>query len=190
VLAPGTPFEDAFEMISKNPGISFNALDPTESSIQLFHHCQVIGGTWASPTKTFVSILGFDNSARPIQIIPKSIKIIKTKTISFPNLVDEDQSIRNLDELKQTKADFHWRNIMPIPHFLTKAYLSLEKFDPHSVAQAFYIVMKEFDVKTLSTAPLIQDNAPKPGLQEEEIQDATRDSTSEGDNLLADQGNK
>jgi hypothetical protein len=35
VLAPGTPFEDAFEMISKNPGISFNALDPTESSIQL-----------------------------------------------------------------------------------------------------------------------------------------------------------
>lgn len=79
---------------------------------------------------------------------------------------------------------------MPIPHFLTKAYLSLEKFDPHSVAQAFYIVMKEFDVKTLSMAPLIQDNAPRPGLQEEEIQDATRDSTSEGDNLLADQGNK
>jgi len=150
LCAPGTPFEGAFEIISKNSGISFISLDPMESSIQLFHHCQVIGGTWVSPTKTFVCILGFDNSARPIHIIPKSIKIIKTKSISLVDLADDDQLIRNLEDLKQAKADFHWRNIMPIPHFLTKAYLSLEKFDPQSVAQSFYAMMREFDIKNPS----------------------------------------
>jgi hypothetical protein len=44
---------------------------------------------------------------------------------------------------------------MPIPHFFTKAYLSLDKFDPRSVAEAFYIAMKEFDIlsKTTTGAP-------------------------------------
>ena len=37
---------------------------------------------------------------------------------------------------------------MPILPILTKAYLSLDKVDPNSVAQAFYIAMREFDKKS------------------------------------------
>jgi hypothetical protein len=82
---------------------------------------------------------------------------------------------------------------MPIAHFLTKAYLTMEKFDHQLVTQAFYLAMKEFDEKVISTAPPVQDSASEPGLQEEEnqfTQDATRDSASEGENLLGDHGNK
>jgi len=144
---PGTVFEDVFEIISKNPGISFISLDPSESSIQLFHHCHVIGGSWASPSKSLVCILGVDDSARPIQVISKSVKIVKAKTVSFSELVEDEHSIKNMDELKNKKMEFHWKNIIPIPHFLTKAFLALEKFDPQSVAQAFYVALKELDQK-------------------------------------------
>lgn len=57
---PGSSFEVTFEIVSKIP--AFISFDPTESSIQLFHHCHVIGGSWASPTKSFISILGVDDS--------------------------------------------------------------------------------------------------------------------------------
>jgi hypothetical protein len=144
---PGSNFEDVFEFIFKKTGISFISLDPSESSIQLFHHCHVIGGSWTSPSKSLVSILGVNDLARPIQIIPKSVKPIKTKTILFAEIVDDDFSIRNLEDVKQKKADIHWKNNMPIPHLLTKAYLSLEKFDPHSIAQAFCVALKEFELR-------------------------------------------
>jgi hypothetical protein len=68
---PGSNFEVTFEIVSKNPRIAFISFDPTESSIQLFHHCHVTGGSWASPTKAYISILGVDDLARPIQIITK-----------------------------------------------------------------------------------------------------------------------
>jgi hypothetical protein len=42
---PNSDFEEGFEIISKNPSISFISLDPSGSVIQLFHHCQVIGGS-------------------------------------------------------------------------------------------------------------------------------------------------
>ena len=68
---PGSNFEVTFEIVSKNPGIAFISFKPTESSIQMFHHCHVTGGSWASPTKAYISILGVDDLARPIQIITK-----------------------------------------------------------------------------------------------------------------------
>jgi hypothetical protein len=145
---PSSNFEEVFEIVSKNPGISFIALNPSESLIQLFHHCQVFGGSWASPTKSFVGILGANDSARPVQIILKSIKTIKTKSFSFKEIIDHEFSIKNFEDPKQKKVDFQGRNMMPIPHVLSKAYLSLEKVDPNSVAQAFYITMKEYDMKT------------------------------------------
>jgi hypothetical protein len=80
---PGMEFETAFKVVSKNPGISFISLDPTESSIQLFHHCHVIGGNWDSPNKSISGILGVGDAARPIQIITKSVKIIKMKSLTF-----------------------------------------------------------------------------------------------------------
>ncbi len=77
---------------------------------------------------------------------------IKKQTIAFDEIEEEDFSIKNADESKSKKTEFHWKNIMPIPHFLN---LSLEKFDPRSVAEAFYIAMKEFDIlsKTTTGAP-------------------------------------
>jgi len=148
---PGTNFETTFETVSKNPGITFISLDPTESSIQLLHHCHIIGGSWASPSKSLISVLGVDESARPIQLIPKSVKTVKKQTISFDEIVEDNCSMKNSEDGKNKKTEFHWKNIIPIPHFLTKAYLSLEKTDPKSVAEAFFSAMKEFDQKPKST---------------------------------------
>jgi len=153
---PALPFKDMFDEISKNHGISLISFDPSESEIQLFHHNQIVGGSWENPKKVLASIRGFDNSTCPVQIVLKSIKIIKTKTPSFapvinPALVqnhDNNNPLENLDTSKSAKKiEFYQRNIIPIPHLLTKAFLNLSKFDPLSVAQVFYETMREFDLK-------------------------------------------
>jgi hypothetical protein len=77
-----------FDGISKNHGSAMISLDPTESSIRLFHHNQVIGGNWENPSKLFVSICGFDHSACPVQIAKKSVKSIKAKVPSFVEVMD------------------------------------------------------------------------------------------------------
>jgi hypothetical protein len=136
---PNSNFEVSFEIVSKDPGIAFISFDPTESLIQLFHHWHIIGGSWASPSKSLISILGVDDLARPIQIITKSVKTVKKQTIAFDEIMDDKFSIKNLEDAKNKKSEFHGKNIVAIPHFLAKAYLSLEKFDPKSVAEAFYL---------------------------------------------------
>jgi hypothetical protein len=88
--------------------------------------------------------------------------------MSFTEIMEDEFSLKNLEETKQKKVDFHWRNIMPIPHFLTKAYLSLEKPDPQSVAQAFFVALKEFDLNAkVHTVETSKD----PDLVLEEISD-------------------
>jgi len=60
----------------------------------------------------------------------------------------------NLDtqENKSTKkVDYNLRNILPIPHFLTKTFVSLKEFDPLSVGQAFYSAMLAHDRRNKST---------------------------------------
>jgi len=153
---PIEPFESVFEEISKNHGISLISFDPSESEIQLFHHNQIIGRSWDNPKKYFTSIRGSDNSARPIQIVLKSIKVVKTKTPALAEkMVSEnmDNPLEKMDDSKKSKKiDYFQRNILPIPHVLTKAFLNLSEFDPLSVAQAFYTAMQEFDQsKTSST---------------------------------------
>ncbi len=74
-VGPSIPFLTSFEEISKNPGISFLSLDPSKSQLQLFHHGTIIGGLWSSPTKHLVSVLALDQSAKPIQIVEKSIRM-------------------------------------------------------------------------------------------------------------------
>jgi hypothetical protein len=170
--SPQYQFETLFEEIAKNKGISFIFLDPTESFIQLFHHCHIIGGSWANPSKTFVGILGTDKNAKPIQIILKSVKLIKTKTVSMAELIGDERSTNN-QETKQTKSEFHFCNILPIPHVLTKAYLELDTFDPQTVALAFYSAMSEFDQKETDTQPN-QDTEIVPPLQDERETDNTR----------------
>jgi hypothetical protein len=148
---PIAPFDKVFEEISKNNGISLISFDPSESEIQLFHHNQIIGGSWENPKKLLASIHGFDNSTRPIQIVLKSIEVVKAKTPSFTAAVDPESAKNPLedavDSKKTKKIEFHHRNILPIPHVLTKAFLKSTTFDPLSVAQAFYKAMLEFDLK-------------------------------------------
>jgi hypothetical protein len=61
---------------------------------------------------------------------------------------DTQNPLGKLDSSKSSKKiDFYQRNILPIPHFLTKAFLNLNKFDPLSVAHAFYVALHEQDVK-------------------------------------------
>jgi hypothetical protein len=137
-----------------------------------------------------ISILGVDDTARPIQIIPKSVKTIKKQTITFAEIVEDDFSMKNLEEAKNKKVEFHWRNIMPIPHILTKAYLSLENFDPQSVAQAFYAALKEFDLKaknpTVNPNLIDEENFNNPDeaktTGEKEDSSSTEKENEEGDN--------
>ena len=170
---PKNLFETAFEEISKNLGISFIYLDPTELFIQLLHHCHVIGGSWSNPTKVFLSVLGTDNSAKPIQIILKSVKIVKTKTASLSEMIGDDQVVKIIGgKGKQSKQEFYYRNIIPNPHFLTKAYLVLESFDPQSVAMPFLMAMKEFDENenTKSTQEVVT----SPGTNKDDDQDVSK----------------
>ncbi len=59
------------------------------------------------------------------------------------NLDTQDKSTK--------KVDFNLRNILPIPHFLTKTFVSLKEFDPLSVGQAFYSAMLAHDRRNKST---------------------------------------
>jgi hypothetical protein len=71
-VGPSIPFINSFEeILEKKKGISFLSLDPSETQLQLFHNGRIIGGLWSSPSKLLVAILGFDKSAKPIQIVEK-----------------------------------------------------------------------------------------------------------------------
>jgi hypothetical protein len=48
-ISHGTTFSNSFETISKNDGIAFISLYPSETEIQLFHHGITLGGLWNSP---------------------------------------------------------------------------------------------------------------------------------------------
>jgi hypothetical protein len=67
-VGPSIPFLSSFEEISKNPGVSFLSLDPSESQLQLFHNGTIIGGSWSSPMKPLVAVLGFNHTANPSRL--------------------------------------------------------------------------------------------------------------------------
>jgi hypothetical protein len=104
---PRISFETSFDEISKNPGIALICLDPTESFIQLLHHCHVVGGSWSNPKKTLVSILGTDKSAKPVQLILKSIKQFKAKTVVLEKLMGEE----NPNIKQRQKQQLNWNFI-------------------------------------------------------------------------------
>ena len=102
------------------------------------------------------------------------MKTFKRQTIAFDEIGGEDFSIKNSEESKNKKTELHWKNIIPIPHFLTKAYLSLNKFDPGSVAEAFYIAMKEFD-------SIFKTNTGAPNLIDEDSLENSEENMTSGD---------
>jgi len=103
-----------------------------ESHLQLFHHPQTIGGSWTSPDKKLVAVLGFDSNAKPIQLVTKSIKDFKLKSFStdeFAETMDNEEELKNL---KNAWVDFSYKNIIALPYILTKVFMSLESTDPQS----------------------------------------------------------
>jgi len=160
---PGTPFDISFEEIEKYQGILSICIDPTETFHQLIHHCHVIEGSWADQLKTFVGILGTDKNGKPIQLILKSVQTVKTKMDSLEELMSGETP--NDQNKRSTKVDFVFRNILPIPHVLTKAYLEAGLFASNDVAQSFYLAMKTFDAK--ETKNFNQDLDQPPALEEE-----------------------
>jgi hypothetical protein len=113
--------------------------------MQLFHHGAVIGGSWNSPSKQIVSVLGFDTEAKPIQIVQKSIKDIKAKSHSVEEFATGLQTPDSFEQLRNPKIELHYNNIVPIPHLLTKIFMELSNTDPYTVANAFFNQMYHYD---------------------------------------------
>jgi hypothetical protein len=167
-------FINSFEEISKNQGISFLSLDPTESYMQLFHHGTIIGGSWDSPSKQLVSVLGFDSDAKPIQIVQKSIKDIKTKSHSVEELAIGLQTLDSFEQLKNPKLELHYKNIVPIPHLLTKTFMELPNTDPYSVAKAFFDKMYQYDSQ-LNEAQSVPDLSDETAVDDKSSSDSMND---------------
>jgi len=130
-------FSQSFEEISKNEGIAFLILDPTESHLQLLHHGHAFGGNWSNPSKKMVAILGTDSDAKPVQIVAKSIKNVKAKSYSFEDLVSIIELNGITESFNDPDLDFHFKNILPIPNLLTKIFINLKSTEPLQVAKAF-----------------------------------------------------
>jgi hypothetical protein len=113
--------------------------------LQLFHHSAVLGGSWISPSKQLVAILGFDIDAKPIQIVEKSIKDVKAKSYSCEEFASGLENSESFEQLKNPKVEFHYKNIIPIPHLLTKTFMDLSDTDTFTVAKAFFEQMYHYD---------------------------------------------
>jgi hypothetical protein len=57
------------------------------------------------------------------------------------SLVDQDSFIAP----KYPKSEFLYKNIIAIPHFLTKSFVQLESSDGYSVAKVFSLAIMDFD---------------------------------------------
>jgi hypothetical protein len=141
-----TTFSKAFEEFSKNDGIAFLVMDPNEPVIQLLHHGHVLGGSWDSPTKKLVAILGLDSDAKPVQLVSKSIKNIKEKTFELEELQESIEEEDQFTTLNNPKVPFQFKNIVPIPNLLIKVFAQLESTSPYEVAQAFLAKMLETSI--------------------------------------------
>jgi hypothetical protein len=136
-------FAKFFDDVSKNEGISFLILDPTETHIQILHHGHILGGSWSIPTKKMVAVLGSDDDAKPVQIIQKSIKNIKDRALEFQNLKSKLEKEIDFARTDGPHVDFNFKNILPIPDILTKAFVQLDSTSPYAVAKAFMSLILE-----------------------------------------------
>jgi hypothetical protein len=129
-VGPSIPFLSSFEEISKNSGVSFLSLDPSESQLQLFHNGTIIGGSWSSPMKQLVAVLGFDHTAKPIQIVQKSIKDVRQKSFLIEDFAAGLESNEEFENMRHPRAEFYYKNIIPIPNLLTKTFMDLPSTNP------------------------------------------------------------
>lgn len=141
-------FSNSFNEISKNQGITFLSLDPSEKRLQLFHHPTVFGGNWSDPDEKLLAIYGVEDDAKPIEIISKSIKDIKGKSHSAHEFSLGMNNKDDFNLLRNPKQDYNYKNIIPLPVLLTKVFIDLPSTDPVSVALAFLAAMHKYDLET------------------------------------------
>jgi hypothetical protein len=118
--------DKSFEEISKNDGIAFIFLDPSETHLQLLHHGQILGGNWSSPTKHMVAVLGSNIHAKPIQIVEKPIKNVKEKSFTIEEYAESLEDINSFMSMKNPKIEFLYKNIIAILNFVIKSFIQLE----------------------------------------------------------------
>jgi hypothetical protein len=182
-VGPSMPFLKSFDEISKNDGIAFLSLDPSETQLQLFHHSSVLGGTWTCPTYRLVAVLGFDHSACPIQIAQKSVKDIKTKSHTMTEFATALETSELFENMKAPKLEFQFKNIIPIPVLLVQTFMSLNNTSLYSVARAFLDAMFEFDAES-SASPVPPEDSTIPILLEENEDEKSIDQGANQDSSL------
>jgi hypothetical protein len=136
-----------FDDISKNPGVCFIALDPSQTKLQLFHHPSVIRGSWKNPNKSMIAFIDLECSANPVELVHKSINEVKGKSHSIHEFNLCCDSTEEFKKLRNPKTNFHFKNIMPIPSLLTKTFLELPSMEPDQVAIAFFETLYRFDIE-------------------------------------------
>jgi hypothetical protein len=166
----GTSPVEIFETFSKNPGIGLLCLDADDETLLMLHNPTVIGGTWYQSEKKLVALSGFDSKATALRIKEKSIIDIKQKVPLWKDILDALANSKPLQDIKGKKELFHYKNIVPVPHSLLKAFLDLKQFDPNSVAQALYAM-------SLVQASEIQDHPSTQGKPSESSPSSSSDDS-------------
>jgi len=126
-----------FETFSKNPGIGFLFQDSDGENLSLFHNPGVIGGNWIQEETKLVALLGFTDKAITVKIQEASMGNIKLKVPSLGDIIQAVVSKKPLKDITNLSELFNYKNFVPIPIKLVRVFLSLSKFDPDSIAQAF-----------------------------------------------------
>jgi len=120
--------------------------------MQLFHHGSILGGSWSNPDQQLIAILAAGTDSKMIQILPKFVKDFKLKANSTDEFIASLGSVEEFKALKSPKIELSYKNIIPIPNLLTKAFLELTETDPTTVAMKFLETMMTYDVAPWSVS--------------------------------------
>jgi len=137
-----------FETFSKNPGIGFLFKDSDGENLSLFHNPGVIGGNWIQEETKLVALLGFTDKAITVKIQEASMGNIKLKVPSLGDIIQAVVSKKPLKDITNLSELFNYKNFVPIPIKLVRVFLSLSKFDPDSIAQAFLAALVSNSTET------------------------------------------
>ena len=145
-VSASNPNEKFLDEISKNHGISLFSIVSSEK-LQLLHNPSLIGGSRISPEQKLVAILGFDDYARPVEIVLKSLKAVKGKSHSFHEFALGLDSAESFQGLHHPNQEFHYKILIPLPNHLTKIFIALPTTDPVTVTMALYNAIIELYIK-------------------------------------------
>jgi hypothetical protein len=121
-----------------------------------------------------ITLLGTKIEFKPIQIVQKSIQDFKSKSFSSEDFATSLEQDGTFASLKTPKVVFHYKNIIPIPNFLTKIFIELENKDPIQVVTAFFHAMHSYDYN--QDTPTIASNNNAPKLLSEQNDEETNES--------------